>query len=47
MTVAELIEYLKSLKQDHVVWLCDSTYPSEPIEERNITETTDGTYQLY
>ncbi|WP_180953445.1 hypothetical protein [Bacillus sp. T33-2] len=47
MTVSELIEYLRTLKQDYVVEICDSTYPSVPIEESNINETSEGTYQLY
>jgi hypothetical protein len=47
MTVAELIEYLKTLKQDYIVMIGDSTYPTEPIEERNITEVSNGIYEIY
>jgi len=48
MTVADLIEYLKTLNQDYKVVVGDSEYPNTDISKESITECSDTkTYVIY
>jgi hypothetical protein len=47
MTIAELIEYLKTLKQDYFVTIGDSEYPSDYLTKDSITEVNNNTYMIY
>lgn len=47
MTVAELIEYLKTLNQDYTVELGDSEYPNEKLSRDSITEGSNKNYIFY
>jgi len=48
MTVAELIEYFKTLKQDYTIELGDSEYPNTEMTKDSIKECSDTkTYVIY
>jgi len=40
MTVSELIEYLKTLKQDYIVEVGDSEYPNEDLDTSSFQENS-------
>lgn len=48
MTVAEYIEYLKTLKQDYIMQIGDSEYPNEPLTKDSIQVNDNAkTYTIY
>lgn len=48
MTVAEYIEFLKTLKQNYTVEVGDSEFPNEPLTKESIREKLDTkSYVIY